>query len=1130
MAAFGNMVMTGPKHPNAQSFVKRGLFHELMTFCELEARLSALPTQQDRGNAFEVFAEAYLVTQSIAQAREVWPCQTTPPSILKRLALDTRRDMGVDGVLQTTRGEFNAYQVKFRSGRPSLTWDELSTFMGLADKVGQRVLFTNCNDLPALMKDRGNFYCIRGNDLDRLEPRDFEAILRWLESGVVVEKKKEPMPHQREALGNILPALETDDRVTAIMACGTGKTLVALWVAENVIAARGERGPNVGPHSNILVLVPSLALLRQTLHEWLKETRWKNVAYLCVCSDPSVQADADDLVVRQSDLDFPVTTDSNVVRQFLSKNLVAQASLAVKVVFSTYHSADVVAAGMGVGHVPSRGESGKAPDGGIGPTTFDLGIFDEAHKTAGREGLKFSFALKDENLPIKKRLFVTATPRHYDVRKRDKEGDAVLVYSMDNPVVYGPVAHKLTFAEAARRGIICNYKVIISVITSQMINDEMLRCGEVIVGGESVKARQVANQVALKEAVKKFGVRKIFTFHRSVASAKSFTSDGPEGVGQHLNRELRTANREPSSFQSFHVNGSMPTAYRERLMNEFRAAENAIISNAKCLTEGVDVPAVDMVAFLTPKRSRVDIVQATGRAMRKAPGKTTGYVLVPLFVEQAKGETIEQAVARAEFDEVWNILQAMQEQDEVLADIIRQMREQRGQTRSFDDKRFREKVNTICSTVSLDLLRASITSGCVDKLGLSWDENYGQLLEYKHKHHNCNVPTGWPKKHKLSTWVASQRIMRSKEMLPDHRVARLDQIGFVWDVHEAAWNTMFSELVAFKRAYGHCDVPTKWTGLSGWVRVQCRFFTTGKLSEARIHRLNEIGFNWNISKSPRLAWERMFDVLLQYKKFHGDCNVPPQFDQNPKFTRWVAAQRAQRKKGILDEERIQRLDEIGFNWGSKRSKNSVWEKMFLALVEYKREHGDCNVASTYSKNQQLRTWISTQRQSRRQGSLCEEHIRKLDGIGFIWNVHDRDWERMFAALVEYKRTHGNCSVPINWGENPNLSNWVVWQSVSRKKANLSEARIRRLDEIGFNWGSNRSKNSVWEKMFLALVKYKEEHGDCNISTHIRKNAKLARWVAEQRTRKWMGTLEKEQLARLGQIGFQWEIGVGKYRR
>src|SRR2546425_1023981 len=123
---------------------------------------------------------------------------------------------------------------------------------------------------------------------------------------------------------------------------------------------------------------------------------------------------------------------------------------------------------------------------------FDLAIFDEAHKTAGREGLKFSFALKDENLLIKKRLFLTATPRHYDVRRRDKEGDAKLVYSMDVPEVYGPVAHALSFARAAQRGIICNYKVIISVVTSDMVNDHLLKHGKVLFEGDEIRARQVA--------------------------------------------------------------------------------------------------------------------------------------------------------------------------------------------------------------------------------------------------------------------------------------------------------------------------------------------------------------------------------------------------------------------------------------------------------------------------------------------------------------------------------------------------------------------------------------------------------------------------------------------------------------
>src|SRR5439155_9919532 len=348
---------------------------------------------------------------------------------------------------------------------------------------------------------------------------------------------------------------------------------------------------------------------------------------------------------------------------------------------------------------------------------------------------------------------------------------------------YGPVAHKLTFAEAARRGIICGYKVIISVVTSDMINDHLLRHGEVMVKGDAVKARHVANQLALQAAVAQHGVSKIFTFHRSVASAAAFTSGCPEGIGNHL-----------SGFDAYHVNGAMPTSERENIMTEFRAASKAVISNAKCLTEGVDVPAVDMVAFLTPKRSRVDIVQATGRAMRKDPEnphKVIGYVFVPLFVEQAKAETIKEALARTEFDEVWNVLQAMQEQDDTLAEIIRQMREERGRTRGFDDTRFREKVEVLGPQISLEILRRSITTACIDVLADTWDERYGELCKFRKRYGHCHVKNNWPENRILANWVVHQRQFWAQGQLKLEKIRRLEVIGFIWDPVDATWEERF---------------------------------------------------------------------------------------------------------------------------------------------------------------------------------------------------------------------------------------------------------------------------------------------------------------------------------------------------
>ena len=241
------------------------------------------------------------------------------------------------------------------------------------------------------------------------------------------------------------------------------------------------------------------------------------------------------------------------------------------------------------------------------------------------------------------------------------------------------------------------------------------------------------NQIALAQAVAEHQLKKIFTFHRNVASARSFTSAGSEGIGTHL-----------PDFVALHVNGAMSTAARDGLMTEFKAARQAVMSNARCLTEGIDVPTVDMVAFLTPKRSKVDIVQAVGRAMRNAPGKTTGDILVPLYVEQAAGESLDAAVARAEFDEVWAVLQALQEQDEVLDDLIHQMQAERRLTKGFNDSRLRERVEVLGPTLTLDKLRRAIATRCLDRLARPWDEMVQLLVAYKKQHRPPRVPKSAP--------------------------------------------------------------------------------------------------------------------------------------------------------------------------------------------------------------------------------------------------------------------------------------------------------------------------------------------------------------------------------------------------
>ena len=190
--------MANARHSKAGRFVQQRLFAGLSTFAELERRIADLPDEKSRGDAFEVFAEAYLATQRKHDAETVWPLPSVPTEILGKLQLATQ-DYGVDGVLKTRLGKFSAYQVKFRTGRPALTWRELSTFMGLADSpnIHSRILLTNCDELPSVLNDRQGFFCIRGSDLDRLEADDFRVIEAWLADSPYTRAQENHRSHTR---------------------------------------------------------------------------------------------------------------------------------------------------------------------------------------------------------------------------------------------------------------------------------------------------------------------------------------------------------------------------------------------------------------------------------------------------------------------------------------------------------------------------------------------------------------------------------------------------------------------------------------------------------------------------------------------------------------------------------------------------------------------------------------------------------------------------------------------------------------------------------------------------------------------------------------------------------------------
>jgi superfamily II DNA or RNA helicase len=993
---------------NARSIIAKGIFDGLQNFAQLEERISALAAENTKilGDAFEMFVEGFLATQEKFLVEENWVVGNIPLAIREQLNLPDHGSLGIDGIFKTRTGSLVPYQVKFRSNRVSLSYNEVAAFLGVTERATDRVIFTNSDVIAVAAKNRDAMRTVRGIDFDELMPEDFEAIAGWLTEKPITTPKLKPRDYQLDGLEQISATLSEHDRATAVMACGTGKTLLALWAAERL------------EPQTVLVMLPSLTLVQQTLDEWSRHNSWgQRFSYICVCSDRTV-AGTDAIQLDNMDVEFPVSTDPAQVRTFLegSGGAVGQ----VRVVFSTYQSSKIVS------------------EGAKGLPAFDLGIFDEAHKTTGPKGGLFAHALSDDNIQIAKRLFLTATPRHFDIRHKDREGDFE-VTSMDDDAVYGPRAYTLTFGEAAERGIICDYKVVISVVSGDEIDQFSLKHGITLIEGDEVGAKWVANQLSIERAIERTSAKRAITFHSRVSMAKEFASDTTRGVQQFLD-----------GFSLFHVNGEQKSSERKQLIKAFRDAPKAIITNARCLTEGIDIPAVDMVAFIDPRRSKVDIAQAAGRAMRKPYGsdKAAGYVVIPLFLELQAEESFDAAVERSDFSDVAAVLNAMREQDDDLVDIIKALKVAKGRGEAFDPKALKDKVEVLGPAVEFDALSASIFAEIVDAIGVSWDEWFGRLQAYKHEHGNCLVPHGFTTAdgYRLGFWVNTQRT--KKGAMPAERRQRLESIGFVWDPYSEAWEAGFAALQAYKHEHGNCLAPQGFTtadgyGLGTWVATQRG--NKGAMPAERRQRLESIGFVWD---QVMAAWEAGFAALQAYKHEHGDCLVSLGFKTADGFKlgAWVRGRRT--NKGAMPAERRQRLEDIGFVWDPY---TEAWEAGFAALQAYKHEHGDCLVPQgfTTADGYGLGTWVGGQRTNK--GAMPAERRQRLEDIGFVWDPYTEAWEAGFAALQAYKHEHGDCLVPLGFktADGFKLGTWVGSQR--GKKGAMPAERRQRLEDIGIVW-------------------------------------------------------------------------------
>ena len=471
-----------------------------------------------------------------------------------------------------------------------------------------------------------------------------------------------PHPYQQEAVDKVCEGFATQDRGQLILPCGTGKTAVTLWIAERMVGLDGR----------VLYLVPSIALMAQTMREWSAQKQLP-LRYLGICSDTRAGRNDEDASLLE--LDYPVTTDPEKIQAGLGK----ERPEALTVVFCTYQSLPLVAAAQAKG----------AP-------AFDLVVCDEAHRTTGvedaavnqkdnREISPFRLVHDASRIRAQKRLYTTATPRIYTsaAQSRAAANRALEVYSMDDERVYGPVFHHMAFSEAIEGDWLTDYRVIILT----------LKPGQVSVALENLLATEKESGLNLDDAVKLLGcwdaladpegvlsdrnvtgdqhnpLLRAITFTNTIKTSKMVETHWQDVVDivRRQTDEKHQASLLPLAVQ--HVDGTQNSLDRQRKLAWLQTEETddqigcRVLTNARCLTEGVDVPALDAVLFLSPRKSQVDVVQAVGRVMRKAEDKQMGYIILPVVISEDEDPT--QALDNNKtFQVVWSVLRALRSHDD----------------------------------------------------------------------------------------------------------------------------------------------------------------------------------------------------------------------------------------------------------------------------------------------------------------------------------------------------------------------------------------------------------------------------------------------------------------------------------
>ena len=593
-----------------------------------------------KGDIFEVFSIFFFNSEKkYYDVKNVLLTDQVTSEIKKELNIGDKGsgEAGVDGLITTTNNTFRSFQSKFYTHKPPLNvWTNAVNESKRCELLYIVTNFYEDQISKHIRKWKDEVIIIDRKRFNELDEIFYQNIVKFYKNEKIKEQTKyEREPHQIEIIKNLRHHLNNSSRGKFISACGTGKTITSLWLVEDQ------------KYRNVLFLVPNRQLVRQTYKEWKSQCSI-DFDYLCVFSDQDSQEEKkkfyDYDIDETLNFDIPVTTNINKISKWLKKQINKP-----KYIFSTYHSIDKVK--KAIKKINFK---------------FDIIIFDEAHRTVGLES-NFSLGIYDKNIKSKKRLFMTATEKILTPRITQKaELNNKEVFSMDKEE-YGQLFKRYSFHQAIKDNVICDYNIIISSLPKEIIekiHQDPLVKFEKNKKKKELKFNTLYHQLLLNRAFEKHELNKAFVFHGRREKSINFSKDLKEYI-------------KGKDFFAAHIDFESKFSDRYEKFQKFKNKKKSVISNVRILNEGVDAPEVDSVFICDPKKSLVDIIQCTGRALRnpgrfvKGSPKKTAKIIIPLIIEYDSSEDdVKNNFRNPDYLYIFNIIQSLRDQDNRLEEWI----------------------------------------------------------------------------------------------------------------------------------------------------------------------------------------------------------------------------------------------------------------------------------------------------------------------------------------------------------------------------------------------------------------------------------------------------------------------------